>query len=244
MFSDIARGPGYLLRGFALIRQPGLRAVVALPLAINVVVIVGLLWLFGDRWSVWLDAWLAGLPDWLAWLETLLWWSGFLLAVLLFCYVFTLLANLVAGPFNGLLSSRVERHLTGREPETGMSLAGELVDGVVGELRRLTYYLTRAALLGAVSLILFFIPVANALLPALWFAFGAYMLAFEYLDAPMGNRGLSFPDKRRRLAQRRSLNLGFGAAVTLATAVPVINLVVMPAAIAGATALWLEEMER
>lgn len=243
MLGDIARGPGYLLQGFALIRQPGLRTVVALPLAINMVVIVGLLWLFGSQWSAWLDAWLAGLPGWLGWLEGLLWWLGFLLAILLFCYFFTLLANLIAGPFNGLLSARVERHLTGREPETGLTLWGEVADGALGELRRLTYYLGRALLLGVLSLVLLAIPGVNALVPLLWLAFGAYMLAFEYLDAPMGNRGLTFADKRRRLAERRWLNLGFGGAVTAATALPLVNLVVMPAAVAGATALWLAEME-
>lgn len=243
-FSDIVRGPGYLWRGFALIREPGLRGVVALPLAIDAVLAIGLLWLFGSQWSTWLDAWLAGLPHWLAWLETLLWWLGFLLVVLLFCYAFTLLANLIAGPFNGLLSARVERHLTGRDPETGMSLLGEISDGATGELRRLGHYLWRALLLALVSLVLLFIPAVNALIPVLWFGFGAYMLAFEYLDAPMGNRGLSFAAKRRKLAERRWLNLGFGAAVTLVTAVPLLNLVVMPAAVAGATALWLAEMEK
>ncbi|MES1944985.1 sulfate transport protein CysZ [Salinisphaera sp. PC39] len=240
---DMARGPAYLWQGFALIREPGLRSVVALPLAINVIVIAGLLWLFGSQWSVWLDAWLAGLPGWLAWLESVLWWLGFLLAILLFCYFFTLLANLIAGPFNGILSSRVERHLTGHEPETGMTLWGEIADGAVGEARRLLYYAGRALLLGLLSLVLLFIPVVNALVPILWFAFGAYMLAFEYLDAPMGNRGLPFAIKRRRLAERRWLGLGFGGTVTLITALPLINLVVMPAAVAGATALWLAEME-
>lgn len=244
MFGDIARGPNYLLRGFSLIREPGLRGVVALPLAINVIVVAGLLWLFGSQWSVWLDAWLAGLPEWLAWLETLLWWLGFLLAILLFCYAFTLLANLIAGPFNGLLSARVERHLTGHDPASGMTLLGEIADGTAGELRRLGFYLGRILLLGIASLILLFIPVVNGLLPLIWFAFGAYMLAFEYLDAPMGNRGLPFAEKRRLLAQRRSLNLGFGAAATLATALPLVNLVVMPAAVAGATVLWLEEMDQ
>lgn len=242
--TDIARGPGYLWQGFALIREPGLRGVVALPLAINVVLIVGLLWLFGSQWAIWLDAWLAGLPGWLAWLEAVLWWLGFLLAILLFCYAFTLLANLVAGPFNGLLSARVERHLTGREPETGLTLWGEIADGAVGEIKRLSYYLGRALLLGLVSLVLMAIPGLGALVPPLWFAFGAYMLAFEYLDAPMGNRGLPFPVKRRKLGERRWLNLGFGGAVTLVTALPLVNLVVMPAAVAGATALWLKEMEQ
>lgn len=241
--SDLALGPHYLLRGFSLIREPSLRAFVIAPVLVNILVIVGLLWLFGNRMEVWLDAWLAGLPGWLAWLETVLWWLALLLALLLFCYVFTLLANLIAGPFNGVLSSRVERLLTGRDPESGMSLAGEAGDAVLGELRRWSYYLTRAALLGLISLILLFIPLINGVIPLLWFAFGAFMLAFEYLDNPMGNRGMAFADKLTRLRGRRWLHLGFGGATTLVTMVPLANLIVMPAAVAGATALWVEQLE-
>ena len=40
----------------------------------------------------------------------------------------------------------------------------------------------------------------------------------------------------------RGLSLGFGAAVTAAMMVPVLNFLVMPAAVAGATLLWLDHM--
>lgn len=242
--SDLAVGPGYLLQGFRLITEPGLRKFVLAPIAINILVIGLLMWLFGNQLEGWLDSWLAGLPGWLAWLESLLWWLAMLLALLLFCYVFTLLANLIAGPFNGILSSRVERHLTGREPDSGRSWRGELVDAVGGELRRWRWYLGRAVLLLLLTLLLLPIPLLGAAVPALWFAFGAFMLAFEYLDNPMGNRGMAFADKLSRLRERRWLNLGFGATATLFTMVPLANLIVMPAAVAGATALWLDHMEK
>jgi len=237
--ADFTRGPGFLWQGFRLIAEPGLRLFVILPIAINVAVVIGLIWLFGNRLDVWLDAWLAGLPGWLAWLETLLWWLGFLLAILIFCYAFTLLANLIASPLNGMLSARVERHLTGREPDTGMSLAGETWDAVAGEGRKWIYYLTRALLLGLLTLVLLPIPVVDGAIPLLWFSFGAFMLAMEYLDNPMGNRGMPFAQKLEWLRRRRWLSLGFGSAVTLITAIPLANLVVMPAAVAGATAMWL-----
>lgn len=240
---DFGRGPGYLWRGFTLLREPRLRAFVAAPVAINVILIVALVWLLGNRLDVWLDAWLAGLPTWLAWLESVLWWLALLLGILLFCYFFTLLANLIASPFNGLLSARVERLLTGRDPESGMSAAGEIADALTGELRRLAYYLSRAAGLGLLSLVLLFVPLLNGLVPLLWFAFGAYMLAFEYLDNPMGNHGMAFAEKSRWLREHRWLGLGFGSAVTLITALPLVNLLVMPAAVAGATALWVERMQ-
>lgn len=251
--SDFARGPRYLLRGFKLIREPELRLFALAPILVNVVVMVGLLWLFGSQWSDWLDALLPeqlALPGWLQWLEAvldvveaLLWLLGIALLLLVFCYSFTLLANLIGSPFNGWLSARVERHLVGSEPESGMNLAQEAGDAVLGECRLWLYYAKRALLLLLVTVVLFFIPVINGVIPILWFTFGAFMLSFEYMDNPMGNRGMAFRDKIAYLRQRRGLYLGFGSAVTLVTMVPFINLLVMPAAVAGATALWLEQAE-
>lgn len=237
---EFLAGPAYLLRGFAMLREPALRRYVIIPILINILLIVAVVGLLGWQLAGWLDQWLGGLPGWLAWLETLLWWVAVLLSTLAFCYVFTLLANLIASPFNGLLSARVEKLATGRAPESGMTLAGEMFDGVRGELRRLRYYGARAFLLAIVSLALFFLPPANLLIAPLWFVFGAFMLAFEYLDQPMANRGLTFDAKILQLRSRRWRHLGFGSLVTVMTAVPLANLVVMPAAVVGATLLYLD----
>lgn len=240
--AEFSAGPTYLLRGFAMLGEPSLRRYVVVPILINIVLIVALVSLFGWQLDSWLDTALRGLPNWLGWLETLLWWIGILLSTLAFCYVFTLLANLIASPFNGLLSAQVERLVTGTAPESGMGLAREMADGVFGELRRLRYYFGRALLLALLSLVLFFIPLANLAIAPLWFVFGAFMLSFEYLDQPMANRGLRFDAKLGELRARRWRHLGFGSLVTVMTAIPLANLVVMPAAVVGATLLYLESM--
>jgi CysZ protein len=223
-----------------MLREPALRRYVVIPIAINIVLIALIVGLFGWQLDSWLDAWLSGLPDWLSWLETVLWWIGVVLSTLAFCYIFTLLANLIASPFNGLLSAQVEKLVTGTAPESGMGLAREMADGLFGELRRLRYYLARALMLAVVSIALLFIPPANLAIAPLWFIFGAFMLSFEYLDQPMANRGLRFDDKIIRLRARRWRHLGFGSLVTVMTAIPLANLVVMPAAVVGATLLYLE----
>lgn len=238
--SELVLGPSYLARGFGMLGAPGLRRYVIVPIVINIALIVALMSLFGWQLNDWLTAWLSGLPGWLQWLENVLWWLTMIIGALAFCYFFTLLANLIASPFNGMLSARVETLVTGREPNSGMNLAGEMIDGVTGEMRRLRYYASRAILLGLVSLVLLFIPVANLAIAPLWFVFGAFMLAFEYLDQPMANRGMHFDDKMRCLYARSWRHLGFGGIVTVATAVPLANLLVMPAAVIGATLLYLE----
>ena len=91
-------------------------------------------------------------------------------------------------------------------------------------------------------LVLFIIPGVNLAAPILWFIFSAWMLALEYCDYPMGNHGIPFRDQRRLLRKHGLLNLGFGTATLVATSIPIVNLFAMPAAVAGATALWLENM--
>lgn len=230
--------------------QRELRVFVIAPILVNILVIGLLLWLIGSQWSDLLDLLPEqfDLPGWLQWLEAvmdvveaLLWLMGVALAVLVFCYSFTLLANLIGGPFNGLLSARVERFEIGDEPDSGMNMMQEAGDAVVGEFRLWSYYAKNALLLLLVTAVLFFIPLINGIIPILWFAFGAFMLSFEYMDNPMGNRGMPFRDKIAHLQQRRWLYLGFGSAVTLVTMIPVINLIIMPAAVAGATVLWIEQ---
>lgn len=70
------------------------------------------------------------------------------------------------------------------------------------------------------------------------------MLALEYLDHPMANHGMEFADKRRLLAKHRGLSLGFGATATFLTTLPLINLVIMPAAVAGATQAWVDQLQQ
>ena len=238
--SEFTAGPGYLLRGFAWLGEPALRRYVIVPVLINVLLIAGLMTLLGWRLDDWLNAWLGGLPDWLSWLEGVLWWILLILASLVFCYFFTLLATFIASPFNGMLSARVERLVTGTAPESGLSRVGEIGDAVFGEIERLGYYLGRLLTVAFISLLLFFIPVANLAIAPLWFVFGAFMLAFEYLDNPMGNRGMTLDAKLAHLRARRWRHLGFGSVVTLATAIPLANLIIMPAAVIGATLMYLD----
>lgn len=224
--------------------QPGVRRFVVLPLLVNIVTVVGLfIWLWPAIQGM-VGGWLGLLPDWLSWLAFLVWPVVWVLGVLLFCFALSILANLIAAPFNGFLAANVERHLTGKLPESGMSLAREMLDGLLTELRKLLFMLGWAIPLALLSVLLFFIPGLNALIPVLWMLFGAYMLALEYLDYPASNHGLSFTQKRRALARHRWPGLGFGATVTLVTAIPLANLLVMPAAVAGATALWVEQMQK
>lgn len=237
-------GAACLVQGLKLIVQPGLRRFVAIPLLVNTVLFAGLIWLGVHELEA-LTAWLEGqLPSSLSWLRWLLWPLFVITALLIVFYGFSVLANLIAAPFNGLLAERVEQHLTGRRPEQStaswQAVLKDLVPAILMELRKLLY-----GLLWAIPfLILFLIPVLNLAAPFLWLAFGAWMLVLEYADYPMGNHDLPFPEQRRRLGQQRLTSLGFGAAALLLTMIPVANFIAMPAAVAGATALWVQRLKQ
>lgn len=234
-------GARYLLRGLRLIAQPGLRRFVLVPLLINVLVFSAAVWYGVVSFETFI-AWMQSkVPAWLQWLEWVL-WPLFVLALLIVVfYTFTLVANLLAAPFNGLLAEKVELHLTGRPLNEGGGLKKvliELVPTLIDELRKLLYILLWAV----PFLLLFLVPGVNVAAPVLWFLYTAWMLAFEYSDYPMGNHGLRLRAIRGRLRRRRALALGFGATAAGMTMIPVLNFVVMPSAVAGATAMWVEAL--
>ena len=235
---------GYLRVGAKLVRTPGLRRFVWAPLAINMLVF-GVLgwWLYGLS-TGWIASWslFESLADWKI-IQALAFLLKWVFTVVLFfglAYAFTLLANLVGAPFNGLLAERVEAHLLGTtsDPAPSWQTLIKSLPRVLGsEIRKLLYLIIWMVPL----LILQFIPVVNIAAPILIFLFGAWMFALEYFDYPMGNHGLLFKEVRRELRGQRSSALGFGVVVAGVSLVPILNLFIMPVAVAGATALYVDQ---
>jgi len=239
MIADFARGFGYAFQGFSLVRRPGIRRYAVAPLLVNAILFGIGLWYGASEFARFMD-WL--LPQWLDWelVRALLWLVFAAGAALVLFYAFTLIANLIAAPFNGLLSERVERHLRGARGREGTErgLVAEVGASFGAEVRKMIYL----ALWSVPLLLLFLVPVVNLIAPLLWLAFGAWMMALEYTDCPLGNHGVVFSEGRRLVGRRRGLALGFGAAVMIVTVIPGLNLVAMPVAVAGATALYVEEL--
>ncbi|MDX1504205.1 MAG: sulfate transporter CysZ [Spongiibacter sp.] len=234
-------GPQYLARGFQLLRLPGIRLFVALPLAINTL-IFGLLSYFAvGRFSRWINQLIDWLPDWLGFLEWLLWPLAVILLLAIVMYLFSTIANIVAAPFNGLLAEKLEEILSGEEVsgrETFASALASFPRSMGRECQKLLYY----ALFAILTLIASFI--ISPLAPILWFCMNAWMMAIEYADYPMDNHKLSFKEARRRLEKQRFTSFGFGAVVMVGTMIPIVNLIIMPAAVCGGTVMWLERLKQ
>lgn len=240
VLEEFSHGARCLFLGFTWLTRPGIRSYVILPLLINLVLFAVAIALGAHYFGAWLHHWISVLPHWLAWLDVLLWIIFALAAVVVLFYTFALAASLIAAPFDIFLSMRVEAAITGQRPETGRSLSMDIVVGLRGQIQRLLYILWRMALIGIVGIVLVFVPLLGILTPLLWFVFTAWTLAIVYSDFPLSNRGVAFTAQRVLFRPRRIRLLGFGAATALCTMLPVVNFVIMPAAVIGATLMWTE----
>lgn len=240
MPTPVISGPAYLGEGLKLIMRPGLRLFVLLPLTLNLLLFIGLIVLAMQQFGGWVDTFMPKLPDWLSFLQYIIWPLFVLLVLLIMFFTFTMLANIIAAPFNGFLAEKVEVVARGRDdfpPFSWAELAAMVPRTIGRELRKLGYFLPRALPL----LILSFIPVINLVATPLWILFGVWMMAVQYIDYPADNNKLGWDDMLAWLREKRWQSLGFGGAVYLALLIPFVNILVMPAAVAGATLFWVRE---
>ena len=68
-------------------------------------------------------------------------------------------------------------------------------------------------------------------------------MTLQYVDYPADNHRLSFREMRKGINQGRVRAFGFGMPVMVAPMIPVLNLVVVPFAVCGATAYWVNTKE-
>jgi CysZ protein len=245
--SNPISGIAYFFKGFSLITQPGIRRWVFIPFVINLLLFGALVyyaWIWFPIVTSFMVAQISGwLPGW-AWLAAIVDWLLMPLVIVIFVisvfFVFIILATLIGGPFNDWLAEAVEKHLTGKPIDSPSESIVKIVIGVIGkQIGKLLYYLKWVIVL----LIISFIPIINIVSPILWFLFGAWLASLEYADSPLGNHGYNPPTQRKILAQKWLMTLGFGSTVLIVMLIPLINFLVMPVAVAGMTAMWVEKFK-
>src|SRR3990167_6937598 len=173
MPAPVLSGPQYLREGLKLVLSPGLRLFVLLPLAINLILFIGLITFAVQEFNGWLNALMPNPEGWLSFLSYILWPLFFVLLVLMVFFTFTTLANIIAAPFNGFLSEKVEVVVRGEDdfpPFSWAELMAMVPRTLAREARKLGYFLPRAIGL----LILSFIPVVNLVAAPLWLLFGVW----------------------------------------------------------------------
>ncbi len=229
-------GAGYLMKGFELIRLKGIRRFVFIPLLINLILFSCAFYFIFIELEFYMAALMERLPNWLNWLSNLIWPLAVITILVIFSFLFSTAANWLSAPFNGLLSEKIENLLLGKPAIKG-SLSDIIKDiprTLTREWQKLTYYIPRAIVF---FILMWVLPIIGQII---WFLFVAWMMAVQYKDYPFDNHKIPFSIMKHSLKEHKKLSYSFGISVAIFSMIPIINLIIMPVAICGATALWID----
>lgn len=232
-------GFGYLLKGAKLLSHPQLRVFVLIPLLINIFIFASAFWFLFASITQWIDSYITELPTFLSWLSYLLWPIIIVSILFVFSFVFSSIANFIAAPFNGLLAEKTEILLikSAINDDGWKDLFKDLPRIFKRECQKWAYFLPRML----VCLLLFFIPLIGQIVaPIVWFIFAGWMMAIQYADYPFDNHKISFALMKKILASHFAKNITFGMVVSICTTIPILNFIIMPIAVCGATAAWVD----
>jgi len=245
--NSFSAGVNYMIEGMKLIWHPQLRVYILVPLIVNVLLFIGLTSvLMGYFWSM-VDGSSTLIPEWLApYVAPFKWFVWTIVGALLliiYGYAFNVITNIIAAPFYGLLAESAEKLLTGNDlpPESLWSLVPRVL---MREMNKLTYFILRGLLVILLMILVGFIPVIQTLAPFIGLAWGAWSMSIQYADYPADNHHVEFYDMRICLWNRIRSSIGFGGTVMGCSIIPFINIIAMPAAVAGGTIFWLNELKQ
>lgn len=232
---DFFRGMGFLFEGFGWWRRrPGAMALGLVPAAIVAIVLAAGLTALGiflpqltTSATPFADGWA---PFWRDFIRFGFGAAVFGGALFIAIVSFTALTLVIGDPFYERIWRTVERDLGGPVPDEAYPFWRSVVDGLslVG----------RGILVALLAALVGFIPVVGAVLG---FVTGVlltgWLLGDELSSRSLAARGMTSDARHALLRLHRGRSLGFGVATQLFFLIPFGAVVVMPAAVAGSTAL-------
>lgn len=234
-------GAALVFRGFATWRRrPGLMLFGMLPAGISAAIIVTVLVVMGlnaQELSAVLtgfaDGWEAGWRDALRAVVAILLVAGVIIAAV---YTFTALTLLIGDPFYERVWRRTEEDLGGFAP-TPLTFWRSFGGGILLVLRAIGY--------GLLTFLAGLLPVVGAVAgPVTGVLLGGHLIQRELTTRPLEARGIDGAARARLIRGSRARALGFGVATQLLYLVPGGAIVVMPAAVVGATLLARDALAR
>ncbi|MFJ9316854.1 EI24 domain-containing protein [Pimelobacter simplex] len=234
------RGVGFLLRGLRMWRERPRLMLLGIVPALIVAVLVGAalvtLVLFADDLIDWATPFADGWSDaprglFRGALYLLVLVGAGMLAIV----TFTGLTLAVGDPFYEKIWKEVELSLGGDVPERGVGWVRGALDGLV---------LVALGLVTAVAVfVIGLLPVVGSVVGAvLGLAVAGRLLAGELVSRALEARGMDRAAQAALLRPHRGAMLGFGVCVQACFLVPGGGILVMPAAVAGATYLAREAL--
>lgn len=240
---NFSRGFFAPFRSLKILRHyPRLLPYIIIPFLINVTVFSGAVYLGLDFFATTVvdqipfgDAWYWAVLYWLIWILALI-----VTAVLVF-FTFTVVGNLIASPFNDLLSERTEEMLVGQTNNTPFSFRQFLADAwqtLLMEAKKISIFVVVMLLIIPLN----FIPgLGNTLYTVLAIGLTLFFLCFEYLGFVMVRKRQFYKEQKHYIFSHKFLMIGFSCGVLVMLAIPFVQLLCIPLAVIGMTRLWCEE---
>ncbi len=238
---EFIAGASLVFRGFATWRRrPGLMLFGMLPAVIAAAIIATVLVLMGlnaqDLSAVltgFAEEWDAGWRDALRAVVAILLVAGVIIAAV---YTFTALTLLIGDPFYERVWRRTEQDLGGFAP-TPLAFWRSFGGGILLVLRAISY--------GLLTFLAGLLPIMGAVTgPVTGVLLGGHLIQRELTTRPLEARGIDGAARARLIRGSRARALGFGVATQLLYLVPGGAIVVMPAAVVGATLLARDALAR
>lgn len=252
---ELLRGASYFPRGLLhLVRHPRLWKWATIPALLNAIAI-----LVAFALALLLADWLLtetsaeALSDWTGWFwGTLSWpaWAlGRLVSVLGFLAIplslwlivafppFALIYKILFMPFMELLAEGAEQEALGIEDASRFELSRFYANVVIAILDAVLLTLLQA-LLWLLLLPINLVPILGNLV---WVGLPPALFAgMDYTDIDLIRRGYPTREKVRLWAHHHWRFLGFGLSFCFLAVIPVVNMVIIPAAAVGGSLLYLE----
>lgn len=226
-----------LAEGLTLAFSKQCRAYVIIPVLVNLLLLsLGGYTAFCLVKNV-IFSWVANLPDYLMFLAYAVSVIAALMIVFVCCYFFSTVASIIASPFYGLLADKAEMAIRGTcSDDSGLyDVIRDIPRCLKREMHKQIFFLPRALLCLVISLI----PGINLISPVPWFLLGSWMGCLQYVDYAYDNHKISFAKMKSDLKHERLPTFIIGAVIALGTAIPLINLIVPPAAVCAGTRYYV-----
>lgn len=237
--TNFSRGFLYPFRAAGLIKkQPRLFKYILVPFTINLGIFSLAVYLgFHFFQNV-----VAGfIPQGEAWywvfLTYFLWLVAVMATSVLVFFSFSVVGNLLASPFNDILSEKTEEELGGQTNDEPFNVRTFLLDSrrtLAIESKKIFLFVGGMLLLFLLNVVPVIGSLLYSVLSVLWTIF---FLVVEYTGFVFARKRLSFQDQRRFIFGRTFLMAGFGAGVLCILAIPFLQFLCIPLGVVGATML-------
>ncbi len=227
-------GFAYLFRGaHRLFRDRTLYPYLVAPVLLNILLFLAFLWVAAQ---VFVAVFGRGVPE--SWWGIALFVGVIIASLITLLFVgsalFVFLGSIICAPFYEAIAVRIAR-------EQGRIVVDRPWWSQMGSImarsaKKWWWYL----LIQLGLLVLFFMPIAVG--PVAYSVCGflvtTFFLAWEYLDMSFDFRGLSFEQRWKWCLLHRGILFGFGTAIFLGFAIPILNLFIPACAVVGSILLF------